>query len=82
MKSVGELTKQQQKATRSLEKRIAEHEKKLQELKETPTVRPGMEGLPKEIIKKQQQRRIQHLEQEINTFKNNIEKIKRGELGS
>ena len=30
----------------------------------------------------QQQRRIQHLETEIRTFKDNIEKIKRGEIES
>lgn len=41
-----------------------------------------MEHLPKEVIEKQQQRRIQHLETEIKTFKENIDKIRRGELGS
>lgn len=76
------LTTQQQKAIRSLEKQIAKHEKKIQDFKDNPTVRPGMENLPKEVIQKQQQRRIQHLETEINTFKNNIDKIKRGEIDS
>lgn len=41
-----------------------------------------MENLPKDVIQKQQQRRIKHLEAEINTFKKNIEKIKRGEINS
>ncbi|MEJ2612813.1 MAG: hypothetical protein P8179_22820 [Candidatus Thiodiazotropha sp.] len=41
-----------------------------------------MENLPKEVVQKQQQRRIQHLETEINTFKNNIDKINRGENDS
>ena len=45
-------------------------------------MRPGMEKLPKDVIQKQQQRRINHLETEINTFKNNIDKIKRGEIDS
>jgi hypothetical protein len=44
------------------------------------TVRPGMENLPREVIQKQQQSRIQHLENEIQTFRNNIEKTLRGEL--
>ena len=43
-------------------------------------VRPGMENLPEEVTQQQQQRRIQHLETEIQTFKENIEKVKRGEL--
>lgn len=81
-KGVKELTKQQQKSVRSLEKQISKHEKKLQEFRDNPTVRPGMEKLPKEVIQKQQQRRINHLETEIRTFRNNIEKIKRGDIDS
>ena len=80
--AVKELTKQQQKAIGSLEKRIAEHEKKLQDFKDNSTVRPGMEKMSKEQIQKQQQQRIEHLQKEINTFKNNIEKVKSGELNS
>jgi len=78
----GKLTSQQQKSIRSLEKQISKHEKKVQDFKTNPTVRPGMEKLPKEVIQKQQQRRVKHLETEINTFKNNINKIKRGEIDS
>ena len=63
-----------------MEKQIASHEKKLEEFRANPTVRPGMENLPKDVIEKQQQRRIQHLETEIQTFKNNIQKIMNGEL--
>jgi hypothetical protein len=37
-----------------------------------------LEKLPKEVIQKQQQMRIQHLEKEIPTFRDNIEKIRRG----
>jgi hypothetical protein len=38
-----------------------------------------MEKLSKDVIQKQQQRRINHLETEIRTFRNNIEKIKQGD---
>jgi len=76
------LTKQQQKAIRSLEKRIKEHEEKLQKFKENPTVRSGMEKQSKEVIQRQQQRRIKLKEDEIKTFRDNIDKIKRGELDS
>lgn len=72
-----ELTKEQQKSVRSYEKRISEHEQKLEEFRNNPTVRPGMENLPAEVIKKQQQARISHLESEIRTFKDNIQKILR-----
>ena len=33
-----------------MEKRIAEHEKKLADFKANPTIKPGMKGLPKEVI--------------------------------
>jgi hypothetical protein len=61
-----------------LEKQIAAHEKKLADFKANPTVRPGMEGQPKEVIEAAQQSRIRHLEKEIQTFKENIEKLRRG----
>jgi len=72
------LTSQQQKSIRSLETQISKHQDKLQIFKSNPTVRPGMENLSKELIQQQQLRRINHLETEINTFKNNINKINRG----
>jgi hypothetical protein len=75
-----ELSKEAQKSIQSLEKRITEHEKKLADFKESPTVRPGMENMPQDMITKQQQARIKHLEHEIKTFRENIEKIRRGEL--
>jgi hypothetical protein len=37
-----------------------------------------MEGLPEELIKRQQEARIRHLEAEIRAFKQNIEKLRRG----
>jgi hypothetical protein len=72
------LSKEAEKSIRSLEKKIAEHEKKLEDFKKSPTVRPGMDHMPKDVIEKAQQRRIRHLEAEIQTFKDNIEKILNG----
>ena len=60
--------------------KIQKHQQKLDNFKANPTVRPGMENLPIGVIKRQQGARIKHLETEINTFKNNIAKIKSGEL--
>jgi RHS repeat-associated protein len=72
------LTKEEKKAIKSYEKRITEHEQKLAEFKENPSVRPGMEGQPHEVIERQQAARIQHLETEIRTFRANIDKIMNG----
>jgi RHS repeat-associated protein len=74
-----ELSREAQRGIRSLEKRIAEHQAKLAHFKANPTVRPGMEGQPKKVIDAAQQSRIRHLQKEIQTFKNNIEKLRRGE---
>lgn len=73
-----ELSNEEKRAIRSYEKRIAEHEAKLQDFKSNPTVRPGMEGQPNEVIAQQHAARIKHLETEINTFKSNILKIQKG----
>ena len=73
------LSPEAQRGIRSLEKRVAEHEAKLADFKANPTVRAGMEGQPKEVIEAAKQSRIKHLEKEIQTFKENIEKIRRGE---
>ncbi len=70
------LTNQEIKAIRSHEKRIAEHEQKLKWFKENMTTKPGMEGLAPDIVSKQQEARIRHLEKEIKTFSDNIDKIK------
>ncbi len=72
------LTPEERKAIKSYEKRIAEHKQKLAEFKENPTVRPGMEGQSKKAIEAQQAARIRHLENEIRTFQNNINKIRNG----
>ncbi len=71
-----DLTKSEKKEIRSLTKRIEEHELKIKEFKANPTVRPGMEKLPKEIIEKQQLARIRHLQQEIRAFQGRIDFIK------
>ena len=71
-------TTQSLKAIRSYQKRISEHEQKLKNFKENPTVRPGMGRLPRTKIEAQQNARIRHLEQEIAAFKNNIQKIMEG----
>jgi len=73
-----QLTQEEKKAIRSYEKRINEHEQKLAEFKANPTVRPGMEGQPQEVIERQQAARIQHLETEIRGFRGNIDKILNG----
>ena len=73
--SLRKLSSQQARSVLSLEKRIAEHKRKLEEFMNNPTVRPGMQGLPRELIEKQQAARIAHLRREIETFENNIDKI-------
>ena len=74
-----ELSKESERGIRSLEKQIAKHERKIADFKANPTVRPGMEGLPKEAIEAQQKARIRHLETEIKTFRENIEKLRKVE---
>ncbi|MBV7518870.1 RHS repeat-associated core domain-containing protein [Ensifer sp. ENS12] len=73
------LTTEQQRAVRSYERQIEKHKVKLEEFRTNPTVRPGMENLPKDVIERAQQRRIQHLEREIKAFTSNIRKILEGE---
>ncbi|GMV31992.1 MAG: hypothetical protein AMXMBFR59_41170 [Rhodanobacteraceae bacterium] len=72
------LSAQAARGIRSLEKRIAEHEEKLAKFRASPTIRPGMEGQSMEKIQAAQQSRIRHLEKEIQTFKENIEKLRNG----
>ena len=64
------------KAIRSLEKRIAEHRAKLVAFRANPTVRPGMEKLPPDVIRAAQQSRIEHLEREIRAWEDAIERLK------
>ncbi|MER9295712.1 RHS repeat-associated core domain-containing protein [Mesorhizobium sp. M0621] len=72
------LPPEKQRAIRSLEKLIEEHQNKLADFKANPTVRPGMENQPQSTIEASWQSRINHLEKEINTFRNNISKIRNG----
>ena len=73
------LTKSQLKSIESLKQRIAEHEIKLAEYIKDP-MKYDNQGLLKNapndaIRQKIIQSRIRHLEQEIRTFENNIQKI-------
>ena len=76
------LTRAQLRAIRSYEVQSAKHEQKLYSFMSCPTVMPGMEHLPPELIRAQQLARIRHLQIEIRAFKENIRKIRRGELDS
>ncbi|MCA1653375.1 MAG: RHS repeat-associated core domain-containing protein [Sphingomicrobium sp.] len=48
----------------------ADHEQRAAEFAKNPTVRPGMEGQPKEVIAGQQQARVDHLRSEAAEFRN------------
>lgn len=72
------LSKEDRKSIRSLEKQIDRHQQKITDFKNNPSVRPGMEGQSKEVVEAQQAARIRHLETEIRTFQNNIDKIRGG----
>lgn len=63
------------RAYRSYDRLIAEHLKKIEDFKANPTVRPGMEDQPIEVIRAQQEARIRHLETEIKTFRQNQQNI-------
>jgi hypothetical protein len=76
-KAAQEVAKRQaQRGIRNLEKRMAEHMKKLEEFRKNPTVRPGMEKLPRSEIEQQHLRRIKHLEDEIRAFQKGINDLK------
>ena len=47
----------------------ADHEQRAAEFAKNPTVRPGMEGQPKEVITRQQQARVDHLQREAAEFR-------------
>jgi hypothetical protein len=76
------LSKSQLKSISSLEKRAAEHEAKLSEYIKDPMKFDNqnfLKNAPTDAIREGIiQSRIEHLQQEINTFKNNIQKIKSG----
>ncbi|MEO0461381.1 MAG: RHS repeat-associated core domain-containing protein, partial [Myxococcota bacterium] len=73
-----ELSAEERRAIRSHEKRIKEHLDKIEAFKKDPTVRPGMEDQPDEVIREQQRRRVEKLEREVQKFRDNIEKIRTG----
>jgi RHS repeat-associated protein len=75
--SIDKEVKSLDKSNRSLEKRISEHEKKLEDYKKDPDASDN-KGFLKEATPEQRKsiidKRIQHLKQEIKTFKENINK--------
>ncbi|MGZ8316267.1 MAG: hypothetical protein ACXW3B_13985 [Telluria sp.] len=71
------MSKQELRSIRSLEKQIEKHERKIADFEKNPTVRPGMEGQPTEVIAAQQQQRVNDLKNEIQkNFVNKINQIK------
>ena len=62
---VKELSKQELKSVASLAKQAAKHEQKVADFIANPTVRPGMENLPKAQIEAQQAQRINDIRVEI-----------------
>ena len=72
------LSKSEEKAIDSLNEHIAEHVRKIANFKSNPTVRPGMEHLPKAKIEAQQARRLEHYQQEIDAARKNIQDILNG----
>ncbi len=71
------MSREDQKSIRNYTRRIEEHQQKIENFKNNPTVRPGMENLSPEAIQAQQASRLRHFDKEIQTFKNNIDKILR-----
>jgi RHS repeat-associated protein len=82
LENTSDLSAEAIRGIRSLQRRIEEHEAKIAEFRKNPTVKPGMEKMSKEAIKKQQEKRIAHLEGEVNTFKQNIQKLRNPSPGT
>jgi len=82
-KEVNNLTKSQLKSISSLESQIARHEAKLAEFIKNPMKfdnKGFLKNAPSdEVRQKIIQSRINHIEQEIKTFKENIQKIINGQ---
>lgn len=79
IKSVNTLTKSESKAISSFKKNIVEHNQKLKEYKADPMKfdnKGTLKNAPKELQAKIIAGRVKHLEKEIQTFKENIQKIK------
>ena len=82
-KGGGNLTKSQLKSVSALEKQIATHTDKLKAYKADPWKFDNMGHLknaPNDAVRQKIiQSRINHLEKEIQTFQNNIQKILSGQ---
>ncbi|MFR9728112.1 putative T7SS-secreted protein [Saccharopolyspora sp. MS10] len=78
-----ELTRSQQRAVESYEELIREHEEKLEAYKEDPDAYDNkgfLKNAPNEEIRQKIiDSRVNHLQKEIQTFRDNIDKVHRGE---
>ncbi|RWJ04848.1 MAG: hypothetical protein EOR25_29685 [Mesorhizobium sp.] len=72
---VNKFSNEDIRSLRSLSKQLENHKQKLSEFRQNPTVRPGMENLPQDVIERAQAARIEHLEREIQAFEKNINDI-------
>jgi RHS repeat-associated protein len=79
LKNLPRMSRSQLSGLQSHARNILDHARRLQEFQSNPTVRPGMEGLPRDVILRQQQIRVEHLRTEIRTFTENMIKILTGE---
>ena len=82
-RGVTNLTKSQLKSIASFEKQIATHTQKLKDFKANPMKfdnKGFLKNAPNDAVRQKIiQGRINHLQQEINTFQNNIQKILNGQ---
>lgn len=67
-----ELSANDRRAIRSFRKLIDAHERKLEEFRARPTIRPGMEQMPLDRIQAQQEARERRLIREIRKFEKEI----------
>jgi hypothetical protein len=74
------LTPEAERAIKSTEKNIQEHEDKIKNFRENPTIRPGTEKMSDEIKQKTIDGRVGKLQKEIEKFKDYIKKVKSGDL--
>ncbi|MEN9854875.1 MAG: hypothetical protein RLZZ157_1, partial [Pseudomonadota bacterium] len=74
--NAGKVIKQLEKGASTLERRALEDEAKLEEFRQNPTVRPGMEGRSREELAKQQAAREAHLNREIANFRRQAEEMR------
>ncbi len=64
-RQIGQL----ERSARQLERNAADHIARADEFARNPTVRPGMEGLPRSVIQRQQQERVARLRRDAALFR-------------